>query len=85
MIKARLLVATGADDPMVPAQQVGDFVVEMSNAEAELELLSFPGVVHGFTNPAASAKGKEYDMPLAYDAHADAQSWQALLEMLARQ
>jgi dienelactone hydrolase len=83
-IKARLLVATGADDPMVPAQQVGDFVVEMSNAGAELELLSFPGVVHGFTNPAASAKGKEYEMPLAYDAHADARSWQALLEMLAR-
>jgi dienelactone hydrolase len=83
-IKARLLVATGADDPMVPAQQVGDFVVEMSNAGAELELLSFPGVVHGFTNPAASAKGKEFEMPLAYDAHADARSWQALLEMLAR-
>ena len=83
-IKARLLVATGADDPMVPTQQVGDFVVEMSNAGAELELLSFPGVVHGFTNPGASAKGEEYDMPLAYDAHADARSWQALLEMLAR-
>jgi dienelactone hydrolase len=83
-IKARLLVATGADDPMVPATQVGEFVVEMSNAGAELELLSFPGVVHGFTNPAASAKGQEHDMPLAYDAHADARSWQALLEMLAR-
>lgn len=83
-IKARLLVATGADDPMVPSQQVGDFVVEMSNAGAELELLSFPGVVHGFTNPAASAKGEEYEMPLAYDAHADTRSWQALLEMLAR-
>ncbi|CAA0094340.1 Uncharacterised protein [Halioglobus japonicus] len=83
VIKAKLLVATGADDPMVPAQQVGDFVVEMSNAGAELELLSFPGVVHGFTNPAASAKGEEYKMPLAYDAHADARSWQALLAMLA--
>ena len=83
IIKARLLVATGADDPMVPAQQVGDFVVEMSNAGAELELLSFPGVVHGFTNPGATAKGEEYEMPLAYDAHADAQSWQALLTMLA--
>lgn len=84
VIKAQLLVATGADDPMVPTQQVSDFVVEMSNAGAELELLSFPGVLHGFTNPAASAKGKEYEMPLAYDAHADARSWQALMDMLAR-
>ena len=83
-IKAQLLVATGADDPMVPAEQVGDFVIEMSNAGAELELLSFPGVVHGFTNPGATAKGEEYDMPLAYDAHADARSWQALLDMLGR-
>ena len=83
-IKARVLVATGADDPMVPAEQVGDFVVEMSNAGADLELLSFPGVVHGFTNPGATAKGKEYQMPLAYDADADARSWQALLLMLAR-
>jgi dienelactone hydrolase len=56
----------------------------MSNAGADLELLSFPGVVHGFTNPGATAKGKEYEMPLAYDADADARSWQALLGMLAR-
>jgi len=84
VIKARLLVATGADDPMVPVQQVADFVTEMTKAGAELELLSFPGVVHGFTNPAATAKGKEFDMPLAYDAHADTRSWQALLNMLAR-
>ncbi|MCB1704131.1 MAG: dienelactone hydrolase family protein [Halioglobus sp.] len=84
VIKARILVATGADDPMVPARQVGDFVVEMSDAGAELQLLSFPGVVHGFTNPAATAKGEEFDMPLAYDERADAISWQALMQMLAR-
>lgn len=82
IIKARILVATGADDPMVPVEQVSDFVLEMTTAGAELELLSFPGVVHSFTNPGATAKGKQYQMPLAYDAHADAVSWQALLDML---
>jgi dienelactone hydrolase len=83
VVKARILVATGADDPMVPVQQVSDFVVEMHKAGAELQLLSFPGVVHGFTNPGATAKGEEYQMPLAYDAHADEVSWRALLAMIA--
>ncbi len=77
-------VATGGDDPMVPAQQVADFVNEMSVAKVDLELLSFPGVVHGFTNPGATEKGKSYDMPLAYDAEADQRSWKALMRFLAR-
>ena len=82
-ITARVLVATGGADPMVPAQQVADFVKEMSNAKVDLELMSFPGVLHGFTNPAATEKGKSFDLPLGYDADADQRSWQALLRFLA--
>ncbi len=81
-VKAKLLVATGGADKMVPAEQVGAFVTEMSNAGAELELLSFPGVMHSFTNPGATSVGKKYGMPLAYDAHADAVSWAALMDFL---
>lgn len=83
-IKARLLVATGADDPLVPPEQVASFVEEVMQAGAQLELLSFPGVVHSFTNPAATARGAATGMPLAYDRHADTVSWQALLNMLAK-
>lgn len=82
MVKAKLLVATGGDDPMVPPEQVGSFVQEMSVAGADLELMSFPGVVHSFTNPGSTALGKKYDMPLAYDADADQRSWAALMRML---
>jgi dienelactone hydrolase len=81
-VKARILVATGGADPMVPPQQVGDFVTEMSLAGADITLLSFPGVLHSFTNPAATAVGEEHGMPLAYDAHADKTSWQALMDFL---
>lgn len=81
-IKADVLVATGGADPMVPPEQVGGFVQEMSAAEVNLELLSFPGVVHGFTNPGATALGKKHGMPLAYDAEADQRSWAALMRML---
>lgn len=77
-VKAKLLVATGGADPMVPADQVGGFVTEMSNAGVELELLSFPTAKHSFTNPDSTKAGKEFDMPLAYDPHADKVSWAAL-------
>ena len=83
VVKARILVATGGADPMVPAQQVADFVKEMSEAGASFELISFPGVKHGFTNPAATASGEANGLPLAYDEQADEQSWEALLRFLA--
>ncbi len=81
-VQARVLVATGAADPMVPAEQVTAFVQEMTAAGAEFELLSFPGVTHGFTNPAATATGARFNMPLAYDANADRSSWEALLRFI---
>lgn len=82
-VKAKVLVATGGADPMVPAEQVGAFVTEMSAAGVDLQLLSFPGAKHSFTNPGSTAIGKKHGMPLAYDAQADKQSWSALLRMLA--
>ena len=81
-VKARLLVATGGADPMVPPEQVGQFVEEMSSAGAQLELLSFPAAKHSFTNPDADVFGKANDMPLAYDKQADSESWAALLRFI---
>ena len=81
-VKARILVATGAADPYVPTEQVVAFVQEMTNAEAEFELLSFPGVLHSFTDVGATEKGKKFGMPAAYDENADKVSWAALLSML---
>jgi dienelactone hydrolase len=45
--------------------------------------MSFPGVLHGFTNPAATQNASSFDLPLGYDADADQRSWQALLRFLA--
>ena len=81
-IKARLLVATGDADPFNPPETVGAFVSEMEKAGADLQLLTFPGVKHSFTNPDATAMGKKYDLPLAYDKHADKVSWKALEKFL---
>lgn len=84
-IKAKVLIATGGADQMVPPEQVAGVVQELMQRKTDLELLSFPGVQHSFTNPAATKRGKETGLPLAYDKHADKVSWQELLEMLAGQ
>jgi len=81
-VKAKILVATGGADPMVPAEVVGKFAAEMQNAGVDLQLLTFPGVKHGFTNPAATENGKKFNMPLVYDEYADKTSWDALLKFL---
>jgi len=36
--------------------------------------VNYPEAVHAFTNPEATAKGKEFNLPLRYDAEADRQS-----------
>jgi dienelactone hydrolase len=77
-VKARILVATGAADPMVPAEQVAAFRKEMDAAGAKYEVISFPGVKHSFTNPDAGKVGME---ALAYDAAADKASWQAVTKL----
>ncbi len=82
VVKAKVLVATGGADPMVPAEQVGSFVEEMSAAGVDLQLLSFPEAQHSFTNPGSTALGKKYGLPLSYDAAADSESWAALMRML---
>ncbi len=81
-INARILVATGQADPMVPAEQVTRFVKEMTEAGADFQLLSFPGVQHSFTNPKADAVAERFEMPVGYDAHADKVSWKALVDFI---
>ncbi len=78
VVKARVLVLTGAADALVPAEQVAVFRDEMEAAGARIEVISYPGAKHSFTNPDADAMGME---ALAYDAEADQQSWAAMLAM----
>lgn len=77
-VKARVLVLTGADDPMIPPDQVAAFEQEMMSAGATFRVVSYPGAKHSFTNPEADKRGLE---ALAYHAEADQQSWAAMLAL----
>lgn len=81
-VTAKVQVFTGGADPMVPAQQVEAFEQEMRSAGVDYEVHVYPRAVHGFTNPDADEKGAEFDMPLAYNAEADADSWRKTLRFL---
>lgn len=83
-VDARILVFNGEADPMVPPEQVRGFKQEMDAAGAEYRLHNYEGAVHGFTNPQATETGERFDLPLAYDADADADSWYRTQRFLAR-
>ena len=79
-IKPRILVLTGADDPMVEATVVDSFKKEMDAAGARYQVISYPGAKHAFTNPDAGKAGMD---SLAYSADADKKSWAEMLKLFS--
>ncbi|MFA6201694.1 MAG: dienelactone hydrolase family protein [Gallionella sp.] len=75
-IRARILSFTGEDDVMITADKVAAFKAEMDAAKANYRVVTYPGVKHSFTNPDADELGKKFNLPLAYNADADKDSWQ---------
>ena len=74
-IRGKILVLTGADDPVVPKEQVAAFEDEMKKANIDSKVISYPGAVHGFTNPAA---GDDPKKGVAYNKEADEKSWEEM-------
>jgi dienelactone hydrolase len=81
-VKAKILVLNGADDSFVTAEQIAALKQEMKNAGADLEFVNYPGVKHSFTNPEADDFGQRFNMPLAYNAEADNNSWLRMQQFL---
>jgi dienelactone hydrolase len=77
-VKAKILVANGADDPFTKPEQIAAFKKEINNAGVDFKFISYPGAKHSFTNPDADKYGKKYNLPLAYNAEADKKSWAAM-------
>jgi dienelactone hydrolase len=72
-IRAKLLVLTGANDPVVPDDKLAAWEDEMRAApDVDWQVTSYAGAVHAFTVPG----------PM-YQERADRRSWQALEVFLA--
>jgi dienelactone hydrolase len=65
------LVLNGADDPFVKPEQYAALKKDFDAAHADYRIVEYPGAVHAFTNPEATALGKKFNLPLRYDAKAN--------------
>lgn len=79
-VKAKLLICHGADDPLIPAEQVSTFINNLKAANADFQFIQYSGARHSFTNADAAKYGMQ---PLAYNEAADRRSWQAMKDFFA--
>jgi dienelactone hydrolase len=78
LIKAKILVLHGYDDPMIPPQQVITFAAEMTKAKANWQIDMYGHAMHAFTNPEAN----DPSFGTVYNAQADARSSTAMKNFL---
>ena len=82
-VNTRVLVFNGAADPFVKKEHIDAFKQEMDQAGIGYDFIDYPGVKHSFTNPGADQLAEKFDLPLAYNAEADQDSWQRLTTVLS--
>ena len=70
-VKAKILVLNGADDPFVKREQYDVLKKDLDAAKADYRVIEYPGAVHAFTNPEATALGQKFNLPLRYDEKVD--------------
>jgi dienelactone hydrolase len=79
-IKAKLLICTGAEDPMVTADKVNKLQEALRKADVDFQINTYCKAKHAFTNSEADS----HNIPgIAYNAQADQRSWQAMQDFFA--
>lgn len=77
-IQAKILVMSGADDPMVPMENVSAFKQEMTSAGADWQVHIYGGAKHAFAVPGANNQ----ELGIEHDAKAQHRSWFTTLAFL---
>jgi len=84
VIKGKLLVMNGAADPFIKPETIKAFEDEMKKAGVDYRFINYPNAKHAFTNPGATALGKQFGLPLEYNKAADNKSWKELKGFLKK-
>lgn len=82
LLKAEILVCHGAADPLVPQAEADEFKKQMDSIGAKYIFKAYEGAQHAFTNPAATAIGEKFKLPVSYNAAADTASWNEMKSFL---
>jgi dienelactone hydrolase len=79
-VKARVLVLTGANDPLAPAEHVAALENEMHAAGVrDWQVIRYGNTQHAFTNPAADGS---FLSGTLYNEQSDRRSWAAMTSFL---
>ena len=84
LLKAQILVCHGGSDQFVPEQDVKTFKHQLDSIGAIYTFKVYPNSTHAFTNPDATKVGKQFNMPIEYNAAADKDSWEDMKLFLQR-
>jgi dienelactone hydrolase len=83
LLTAKILICHGGSDKFVSQQDVGAFKHKMDSIGATYSFKTYADATHAFTNPDATKIGKEFSMPIEYNAKADQDSWNDMKVFLA--
>src|ERR1700733_12744201 len=78
LLKTKILACHGNDDKFVSQKDVAAFKKQMDSIGASYTFIGYDSATHAFTNPASTANGQKFHMPIAYNAKADSASWDAM-------
>ncbi len=74
--KTQTLVCNGENDTaFVSVASIALFKKQMDSIGASYSFKNYANATHAFSNPAATALGQKFSLPIAYNAAADSASW----------
>ena len=83
LLRTKILVCHGNADQFVTPKDVAAFKKQMDSIGASYTFIGYDSATHAFTNPASTANGQKFHMPIAYNAKADTASWEAMKNFFA--
>jgi len=84
LLKAKILVCQGGSDKFVSKQDFDKLKHQLDSIGADNTFKIYANATHAFTNPDATEIGKEFNMPIEYNAAADKDSWNDMKAFLDR-
>ncbi len=81
-VRGKILVCHGGADKFVSDAEVKAFRKNLDTLHVPYQFVSYPGATHAFSNPDATANGKLFNLPIAYDKNADVSSWAEMKKFL---
>ena len=83
VLRTKILVCHGNADKFATPAMVTEFKKQMDSIGADYTFIGYDSAMHAFTNPASTAVGLKYHIPIAYNGKADTASWEAMKNFFA--